>query len=55
MAFAKHIGKKKIFFNVHGEGSSTFLNLGSSQIIKKKIRKNTRKKTPLNAISDAQF
>ena len=35
MAFAKNIGKKKIF-NLHGgggEGMSTFLYLGSTQII----------------------
>jgi hypothetical protein len=48
-------GKKKIFFNLHG---STFLYLGSSQIIndppKKNIKKTTQK-NPLNAISDAQF
>ena len=44
-------------------GGSTFLYLGSSQIIndpppqkkKNKKKKKTRKKTPLNAISDAQF
>jgi hypothetical protein len=50
-------GKKKIFFNLHG-GGSTFLYLGSSQIIndppKKNIKKTTQK-NPLNAISDAQF
>jgi hypothetical protein len=31
MAFAKNIGKKKIFFNL--QGGTTFLYLGSSQII----------------------
>ena len=62
MAFAKNIGKKKKIFNLHGgvgeDGISTFLYLGSSQIIndppKKKLKKN-KKKNPLNAISDAQF
>jgi hypothetical protein len=33
MAFANNIGKKKIFFNLPGGGGSTFLYLGSSQII----------------------
>jgi hypothetical protein len=51
MAFAKNIGKNKIFFN---------LQLCTTQIIndpppKKNNKKKTRKKTPLNAISDAQF
>ena len=54
MAFAKNIGKNKIFFNLHGEGGSTFLYLGSSQIISDPPKK-IRKKTPLNAISDVQF
>ena len=36
MAFAKNIGKDKIFFNLHG-GGSTFLFLGSSQIINEMI------------------
>jgi hypothetical protein len=53
MAFAKNIGKNKIFFNLHG-GGSTFLYLGSSQIISDPPKK-TRKTTPLNAISDVQF
>jgi hypothetical protein len=34
MSFAINIGKNKIFFNLHGgRGASTFLYLGSSQII----------------------
>jgi hypothetical protein len=55
MAFAKNIGKKEIFFNLHG-GGSTFLYLGSSQIINDTPppQKN-KKKNPLNAISDVQF
>jgi hypothetical protein len=40
MAFAKNIGKKKIFFNLHGSGGSTFLYLGSSQIINDPPKKN---------------
>jgi hypothetical protein len=44
MAFAKNIGKNKIFFNLHGEGS-TFLYLGSSQIINAPSQKNNNKKT----------
>ena len=54
MAFAKNIGKNKIFFNLHG-GGSTFLYLGSSKIINDPPPKKQEKKTPLNAISDAQF
>jgi hypothetical protein len=57
MAFAKNIGKKQIFFNLHG--GLTFLYLGSSQIINDPpqffFKKNQKNKTPLNAISDAQF
>jgi hypothetical protein len=56
MAFAKNTGKNKIFFNLHGGGGggSTFLYLGSSQIISDPPKK-IRKKNPLNAISDVQF
>ena len=52
MAFAKNIGKKEIFFNLHG--GSTFLYLGSSQIINDPPPAQKTEK-PLNAISDAQF
>jgi hypothetical protein len=49
MAFAKNIGKNKIFFNLHG-GGSTYLFLGSSQMINDPhppniIKKNKKKKT----------
>jgi Na+/citrate or Na+/malate symporter len=42
-AFAKNIGKKKIFFNLHGGGGSTFLLLGSSQIINGPPKKKKKK------------
>ena len=47
MAFAKNIGKNKIFFYLHGGGGgegSTFLFLGSSQIINDTPQKNNIKK-----------
>jgi hypothetical protein len=59
MAFAKNIGKKKKFFNLHG-GVNIFVPRLIPQIINdipppKKTNKKTRKKNPLSAISDAQF
>jgi hypothetical protein len=52
----KHRKEQKIV-NLHGEGMSTFLYLGSTQIINDTPppQKKTKKKTPLNAISNAQF
>jgi len=47
MAFAKNIGKKKKFFNLHGrEGASTFLYLGSSQIINDTLPQKKPPKKP---------
>ena len=53
MAFAKNIGKNKIFFNLHGGGDQQIIN-DPPQKTKTKNKKN-KKKNPLNAISDAQF
>jgi hypothetical protein len=45
MAFPKNIGKKYKFFNLRG-GGSTFLYLGSSQIINDTPQKTRKKTTP---------